>query len=1009
MSVSQPNDGNPTAATSGSDGNRTKRRSVVVFLLVASAAVAAALILNRIGSTPNAEIVAEGARVLEKGDYSAALAMAEEALENDSNDPAALLLAAQSAVGLEEFDAALEFLDRIGDDGNSRAVEARILSGELLLMQFQRLSAAEDQYRRTLTQDETNPLAHERLAYLLGLQGRRWEAIPHRLALIRAGQASPLHLYLLSVDLDSIENPEEIEQYADAAAADPGPRLALARIATGAGNYDRAEELLQQALKLRPDLAEANVRLGETLLASGKNSAFAVWSRELPQAVLDHPVAWVVYGHWAERTGQKEVEARCLWEAVRRNPNDRRSMYRLGRVLVELNRADDAEVFLDRARRLEAYAKAAEVAYHVGTDDHLQDAASLADDCGLLWESSGWSQVALDQDPLSTWARERAERLRANSAELALSRAVPESNPTRKIDLTDLPLPTLNSAPDDAPTADRADPETAVDGNLVIVTFADRAAECGMNFQYENGGQPRTHGIVRMYEVVGGGVAVLDFDHDGWPDVYFAQGGEWSGESRRNPHSDRLFRSRGDQRFDDVTQHAGVAEERFSQGAAVGDVNNDGFPDLFIANIGPNRLLMNNGDGTFSDAAEHVPGDSAQYSTSAVVADLNGDANPDVYVVNYLAGSDLFTKTCGDPQRPRSCLPHEFAAAEDHLLLNLGTGEFEDVTSDAGVDAGGGKGLGVVAADFHGEGSLSLFVANDVSPNFLYVNRTADSGGRLAFQERGLSSGVALNGNGRQESSMGVAAGDVDGDGRVDLFVTNFDNETNTLYLQTDKMLFVDATARSGLADKPLPLLGWGTQFLDADLDGWLDLLLTNGHINDLRDHGKPYQMPPQFFRNQGGGRFTEHAAESLGPFFSQWRLGRGMARIDWNRDGLDDAVISHLDAPAALLTNTSAETGRALAVRLVGVHSSRDAIGATLTARVGTRTLVRQLTAGDGNQCSNERRLIFGLGEAADVDRLEVRWPSGRRQQFAHLLAGTDITLVEGRNQPVLIRHTEP
>jgi len=451
-----------------------------------------------------------------------------------------------------------------------------------------------------------------------------------------------------------------------------------------------------------------------------------------------------------------------------------------------------------------------------------------------------------------------------------------------------------------------------------------------------------------MFEFSGGGCAALDFDRDGWPDLYFTQGCRWPVREDDFTRLDRLYRNLGTGSFADVTQAAGLRENRFSGGVTSGDFDNDGFPDLYVANTGANRLYRNNGDGS-----------------------------------------------------PRMCMPFHFSGAQDQIYLNLGDGRFRNVTPGSGIEVEDGKGLGVVAADLCGRGKLDLFVANDTVMNSLFENRTKGPGGPLAFVESGLSRGVALNRDGRAEGCMGIAVGDVDGDGRQDLFVTNFHLESNTLYLQQSPGTFADRTRESGLVQSSLSMLGFGAQFLDADMDGWLDLIVTNGHIDDLRRYGRPYRMPMQFYANRGQGRFAELPAETLGPFFQQKALGRGLARLDWNRDGREDAAISFLDRPAALLTNTTRDVGNRLSMTFSGVSSPRDATGATVRAKLGKRTIVRQLTGGGGYQAANQQHVVIGLGSASEVARLEVRWPSGRRQVFDNPPINHELLLVENEPKP--------
>nr|MDQ3331282.1 CRTAC1 family protein [Planctomycetota bacterium] len=299
-------------------------------------------------------------------------------------------------------------------------------------------------------------------------------------------------------------------------------------------------------------------------------------------------------------------------------------------------------------------------------------------------------------------------------------------------------------------------------------------------------------------------------------------------------------------------------------------------------------------------------------------------------------------------------------------------------------------------------GKIDLFVANDSTSNFYFVNQSDGRGGPLSFEEQAQALGVAVDRDGKPQACMGIACDDADGDGLLDLFVTNFYGESNTLYVQQPDELFVDNTRPAGLREPSLFMLGFGTQFLDAELDGLPDLVLTNGHVDDFRPEGIPYRMRPQYFRNAGKGRFEEVRSPSLGPYFSTELLGRGLTKLDWNRDGLEDFVVSHLlDDPVALVTNESPEVGRHLAVHLRGVRRARDAIGATVVVTAGDRTWTRQLTAGDGYMASNERRLVFGLGESETVDSLEIRWPGGGVQRFKGLAAGTELLFIEGRAAP--------
>jgi hypothetical protein len=504
-----------------------------------------------------------------------------------------------------------------------------------------------------------------------------------------------------------------------------------------------------------------------------------------------------------------------------------------------------------------------------------------------------------------------------------------------------------------------------------------------------------------MFEFSGGGVAGFDYDLDGWCDLMFTQGCQWPPDPHRSDHVDRLYRNSARGGFSDVTVSSRLHEPSFSQGLATGDYDNDGFPDVYIANIGPNRLFRNLGDGTFVETTSQLPDDPGRWTTSVALADLNGDTLPDIYAANYLEGPRLFERICQHKDGvPRMCAPFDFPGSQDQFLLNRGDGTFVDATAEAGLEVPNGKGLGVLVADFEQRGRLDVFVANDLVPNFFFGNLASQRGDPPRFEERGLLNGVAFNAAGQAQGCMGMAADDWDGDQRLDVLITNFYMETNVLYLQTSNGVFLDGTHESGLAGPSLQVLGFGTQSVDADLDGLRDLVVTNGHVDDHRAYGQPYAMPAQFFRGLGGGRFEELPARSLGPFFEELRLGRGMGRLDWNRDGREDLAISHLESPAALLTNSSLTTGTPLVIQLRGIHVDRDAIGTHVSVTSSTGKQTRQITAGDGYQASNQRQLVFGLGADTQAAAVEILWPNGTRQTFRDVPGKQEWLVREGCDQ---------
>ena len=615
---------------------------------------------------------------------------------------------------------------------------------------------------------------------------------------------------------------------------------------------------------------------------------------------------------------------------------------------------------------------------------------------GQPFEAAAWCQVALGYSRQQTWARDelRTLHLAASEASNVLSA---EHHPLQGMDKERFPLPqlpTIARAQAQAETVQRSDGK---------VRFVDVAADAGIHFEYYNGTTAST-GLVHILQATGGGIGVIDYDQDGWPDLYFAQSGAFPVDPTRNKFRDRLFRNLGNGRFADVTEQAGLGDNSYSQGVSAADFNSDGYPDLYVANVYGNRLYENNGDGTFRDVTEAAGVAGDKWTTSCMIADLNGDALPDLYEVNYALMQEVIDIVCKHDDQPKSCTPTMYTAEQDRLYLNLGDGRFEDVTEASGIVASDGKGLGIVAADFDGTGRVSVFVGNDTTANFYFVNEST-SPNTLSFQEQAVLLGLGFDELGLYQACMGLAVDDADGDGRLDLFVTNFYDESNTLYVQNSDRSYVDQTRDAGLREASLKMLGFGAQFLDAELDGWPDLVLANGHVDRTFATGVPDRMPPQFFRNNGQAKFGELSAASLGPYFQGKYLGRAVATLDWNRDGREDFCVSHLDAPAALLANQTPDTGHFLALQLRGVQSNRDAIGTIVRVKLGDRERVRQVIGGDGYLVSNQRQLIFGLGGHRRIEQLSIEWPSGITQTFRGVLADQEALLVEGASDLVILR----
>jgi hypothetical protein len=516
-------------------------------------------------------------------------------------------------------------------------------------------------------------------------------------------------------------------------------------------------------------------------------------------------------------------------------------------------------------------------------------------------------------------------------------------------------------------------------------------------FRFDNG-PSEEH---QLPETMPGGVALLDFDGDGWLDVYALQGGPFPPRGCPLPFGDRLFRNRGDGRFQDVTAASGLAAlpGGYGHGVAVGDYDNDGRPDLFVTRWRSYALYRNLGGGRFQDATAQagLEGDR-DWPMSAAWADLDNDGDLDLYVCHYLKWDAQHPTLCEYPERSKPgymhCDPRFFPALPDHVFRNDG-GRFIDVTAEAGIVDREGRGLGVVATDLDDDGKVDIFVANDLSANLFFRNL-----GGFRFSEQAAEAGLAASAEGAFLAGMGIACGDLDGDGRVDLAVTNFLNQATTLYHNHGGGVFSDRSAAAGLAAATRPFLGFGLAALDANNDGRLDLVQANGHVSDFSP-SFPYEMRAQLLLGDASGRFRDVSAQA-GPAWHVLRLGRGLAVGDIDNDGRIDVLIVGQGAPLALLQNQPAPAaGRFLTLALEGVASNRDGVGAQVTVTAGGRNQVAARFGGGSYLSASDPRLHFGLGAARRADRVEVRWPSGRRDTYEGLAAGAGYRLREGDPVP--------
>ena len=529
------------------------------------------------------------------------------------------------------------------------------------------------------------------------------------------------------------------------------------------------------------------------------------------------------------------------------------------------------------------------------------------------------------------------------------------------------------------------------------VTFRDVTQQSGIRFVHNNG----AFGKKFLPETLGPGVAFIDYDNDGWPDIFLVNGMDWPGHAQRHT-TPKLYHNNHDGTFSDVTHKAGLDVEMYGMGVAVGDYDNDGFDDLFVTAFGQSRLFHNNGNGTFTDVTQKAGlSGPRELSTSAAWVDYDKDGRLDLVVANYVQWTEQTDLYCTLDGKSKSyCTPESYKGTAVRLWHNRGDGTFEEVSQKAGLGEPTSKTMGIAVLDYDDDGWPDLLLSNDTQPNKLYRND-----GNGTFSEKGVIAGIAFSEDGVARAGMGVDAADYDHSGRPSLMITNFSNQMLSLYHNEGKGLFVDDAPQSAIGRATLLTLGFGCFFFDYDLDGWTDIFIANGHIDpDIQkvQANVKYAMPPHLFRNLGKGKFEE-VTNSMGAAFIAPRVGRGAAYADINNDGRLDLLLATNGGPAYLFRNQAqagSAANRSLRLKLLGTKSNKDGIGAVVRLSSGGETQTQMLRSGSSYLSSSELILTFGLAQHDKADAIEIRWPSGQVDRLSNVTVGQTVTVTEGKGQ---------
>jgi len=857
-------------------------------------------------------------------------------------------------------------------------VHAQTVIGEIAIRQ-RRLAEAEQTFRRAAERSRRAVEPLERLASLLSLERRPAEA---RSVLRRLFQIThdPRHLadsiLISQLESEVRDLSPELEEFLKQAPDDPWLRRVWGLFLLSRGRSAEALPHLEAAATALEEDPLGRFALAECWMALG----IAVDDLSLlgspPCGAADKARWWVLRSRLAEVRGGDEETLENLRNAVSADPRNAEAHYRLGQVMIRRGDRAGGQVHLERADvlgvRQDNLKRELRRLLRERTDvDALLRIGRLCQESGMTAEASDWFELAYRRDP----------RLRPPGFDPA-QRAAVGDGPT-----VALSRPVLNASVLARPTDQSPRMAPRPDSGSRIEDIAERA---GVRFQYDSGATSHLF----IADTMGGGVALFDFDDDGWLDIYFVNGCALPFDRQSCPRPNKLYRNRGDGTFEEVTERAGVGGRGYGMGCVVGDFDNDGHDDLFVTGLNQTVLYHNRGDGTFADVTAQAGVASSRWTTAAGFGDLDGDGDLDLVVVTYVDADPKDLLECRDKSgRLIHCQPERFPAQLDHLFRNNGDGTFSDVSREAGIEVPEGRGLGLAIADLDGDGRLDLFVANDGTANFLFRNR-----GGLRFEEVGLTAGVAYDAMGQPTASMGVVAEDLNGDGRIDLFHTNFINQSSTLRWNLGGGLFADGTLAANLAAPSRSQTGFGTVALDVDNDGTLDLFVANGHTDDQPWFNTPMAQTAQLFLGRNHGRF-ELASPKGSPFFARPVVGRGVAAGDLDNDGRVDLVVVHRDAPAAVLRNET-RGGHWLGLRLLGTQSGRSPVGARVVCQAGSRSQVRWLTSGTGYLSSSDPRLWFGLGSAPKAEHLEVRWPSGTVQTWSDVAADRILDIREGDDQ---------
>ncbi|MEM9644390.1 MAG: FG-GAP-like repeat-containing protein, partial [Planctomycetota bacterium] len=879
------------------------------------------------------------------------------------------------------FEAAFGISGSLSDSDVMAWVDAKSQAGEIFLA---------IELLQKILRESSSPSAdlHRKLAELHSIVGDSNEARRQLRKLVELKAARGDELFSVAM-MGSRYKPNEalVERALQAHPEDR--RVLLGRVVDAwiRGERPEAVRIATEILESNPEHEPTIAFKSFLLCRDSRDEELTQLLRQHPPGSVNHPMHWYASGRWFLQNDMNESASSCFAKSLSLAEHDRHlPASQLATALGRIGATNWAKLVAKRATLLQELQSRCNNYFEGGLASQTNSIriAGILNSIGRHAEAVGWSGMAsaIQDDPFTDLDEAQRQIARKPPSD-SFPKLLASIN--RRYEVSEESLAALAA---DTGSHDLLSHEADVAEQppLLPLQFRDESSDRGLVFSFDTG-EKSERIVVWLYQVNGGGVAIADFDLNGFDDVYLSQSGTQPLKESLQKQ-DQIFANHNGF-FTSVPP--GVTEQRdFGQGVAAGDVNGDGFPDVFVGTIGKNRLLINNGDGYFTDQTETCGIEGERWTSSVAIADVNTDGSADLIEINYCTLDDVLERPCRNSTGQfGACAPVDFDGEHDRLWLGNGDGTFSPAEPWTSLDVPG-RGLGLTIADFDQRPGVEIFVSNDMSANHFW---SLDSSG--SWQESAVVRGLAFGPSGRPQACMGIAAGDPDEDGDLDLVVTNFENESNNFYRQGSAGLFVDASRSTGLAEPSKQVLGFGTLMEDFDLDGNQDLLVFNGHVDEPKDPNDAMAQIAQRFRWQNG-RWAPDSPPSDDDYFLTPHVGRAVARGDFDNDGRPDVIVGHLGEPTRLLMNRTEAQGEPFRVRLVGTVSHRDAVGTQIEFRTNSRTIRAQRTAGSGYYCSHSPVMSVTLERDEKVQKITLRWPSGGTQSVVPVEGGGVQTIVE-------------